>query len=197
MKPRSLPEVSREAGAAKSLVSLLFAAALVFSLSAPLAAQAAIPKDTTLGRDIPVAWDVATGGCACARERAAVTAYRDRILAAPTPEAARELALSQTRLAHGALARARWIMPFSRTIGKTSDKLEEYEARVRDARTQADVAREFSGLVRLADAKPGTIVDTVELKGKTCSYTTTEIVIIVIGFLFAIIPGIIFMFLLC
>jgi len=166
-------------------------------LSLPAAVSAAVPKDATVRRDIPVAWDIATGGCACTKERAAVTAYRDRILVAPTPEAARDLALSQTRLAHKALSRARWIMPFSGSIGKANHKLEAYEARVRDARSQAEVAAEFTGLVRLAEAKPGTVTDAVELKGKTCTYTTGEIVIIIIGFLFAIIPGIIFLFLLC
>ncbi len=166
-------------------------------LAAPGAVSASVPKDTTLGRDIPVAWDLATGGCACTKERAAVSEYRNRILAAPTPEAARELALSQTRLAHKALSRARWIVPFSGSIGKANRKLEDYEVRVRAAQSQQDVAREFSHLVRLASADPGTVVNAVELKGKSCSYTTGEIVIIIIGFLFAIIPGIIFMFLLC
>ncbi len=166
-------------------------------LAAPGAVSASSPKDTTLGRDIPVAWDIATGGCACTKERAAVSAYRDRILAAPTPEAARDLALSQTRLAHKALSRARWIVPFSGSIGKANRKLEDYEARVRSSQSQAEVAGAFSGLVRLAEAEPGTAVDAVELKGQTCSYSTGEIVIIIIGFLFAIIPGIIFMFLLC
>jgi len=177
----------------RGFVPVLFTC--LFLASAPT--FAAVPGEATLGPDLPVAWDIATGGCACTKERAAVSAYRDRILAAPTPEAAREMALSQTRLAHRALSRARWIMPFSGSIGKANRKLEAYEARVRDARSQAEVAAEFAGLVRLAEAKPGTVTDAVELKGKTCVYTTGEIVIIIIGFLFAIIPGIIFLFLLC
>ncbi len=178
---------------AAAIALLLFAGVLV----APAAVSASVPADTTLGRDLPVAWDLATGGCACTKERAAVAEYRDRILAAPTPEAARELALSQTQLAHKALNRARWIVPFSGSVGRARHKLEDYEARVRSAQSQQEVAREFSGLVRLASAEPGTVVNAVELKGKSCSYSTGEIVIIIIGFLFAIIPGIIFMFLLC
>jgi len=175
-------------------IAFLFLAGL---LSLPAAVSAGIPKDATVRPDLPIAWDIATGGCACTKERAAVSEYRDRILAAPTPETARELALSQTRLAHKALSRARWIMPFSGSIGKANRKLEDYEARVRAAQSQEAVAQEFSGLVRLASAQPGTVTDAVELKGKTCVYTTGEIVIIIIGFLFAIIPGIIFLFLLC
>ena len=184
------------------MILRLKAAAITFLLlagllSLPAAVSAGIPKDATVRPDLPVAWDIATGGCACRSERAAVTAYRNRILVAPTPEAARDLALSQTRLARKALSRARWIMPFSGSIGKANGKLEAYEARVRDARSQAEVAAEFAGLVRLAEATPGTVTDAVELKGKACSYTTAEIIIIVIGFLLGIIPGIIFMFLLC
>ena len=175
-------------------IALLLCAGI---LAVPGAVSASVPGDPTVGRDLPVAWDLATGGCACTKERAAVTEYRDRILAAPTPEAARELALAQTRLAHKALSRARWIVPFSGSIGKANRKLEDYEARVRSSRSQAEVAGAFGGLVRLAEAEPGTAVDAVELKGRTCSYSTGEIVIIIIGFLFAIIPGIIFMFLLC
>jgi len=180
------------------LLVLVIALLLLAGIPAgPGAVSAGVPGATTVERDLPVAWDLATGGCACTRERAAVAEYRDRILAAPTPEAARALALAQTRLAHKALSRARWIVPFSGSVGQARHKLEDYEARVRGARTQEAVAREFSDLVRLASAEPGTVVDAVELKGKTCTYSTGEIVIIIIGFLFAIIPGIIFMFLLC
>jgi hypothetical protein len=183
----------------KSKARFLAAAFLILAglSAAPTPVSASVPKDAAPRPDISVAWDLATGGCACAKERATVAAYRDRILAAPTPEAARELALSQTRLAKKALSRARWVLPFSGTIGETRHKLEAYEARVLAAKSQADVAAQFGRLVRLAEAKPGTVVDALELGGTTCSYTTTEIVIILIGFLLAIIPGIIFLFLLC
>jgi len=182
-----------------SKARLITAAFLILAglSAAPSRVSANVPKEAASRPNISVAWDLATGGCACAKERAAIAGYRDRILAAPTPEAARDLALSQTRLARKALSRARWVLPFSGTIGETRHKLEAYEARVLDAKSQAEVAAEFGRLVRLAEAKPGTVVDALEIGGTTCSYTTTEIVIIIIGFLLAIIPGIIFLFLLC
>jgi hypothetical protein len=66
---------------------------------------------------------------------------------------------------------------------------------VRAAENQAEVAHQFGRLVRVASAGDLTIVD-AELKAD-CEYTTGEIVIIVIGFVLAIIPGLIFMALLC
>ena len=164
-------------------------------LSSPASVFAGVSKDTRVGRDIPVAWDIATGGCACEKERAAVIEYRNRILTAPTPEEARTLALSQTRLAHKALSRARWVLPFNSTVREVNRKLDAYEARIRDARTQNEVAAEFGRLVRVASAGDPKIVD-AKVRAD-CNYTTVEVVIIIIGFLLGIIPGIIFMFLLC
>jgi hypothetical protein len=160
----------------------------------PIPVSASVPKNDA-SNSLPVAMDIATHGCACAGHEAAVLAFRDRLAAAPTPEAARALALSQTRLAHKALSRAKWIVPFSATVREANKKLEAYEARIRDARTQADVAAEFGGLVRVASAGDPKIVD-AKMRAN-CDYTTTEIVIIIIGFLLGIIPGIIFLFLLC
>jgi hypothetical protein len=164
-------------------------------LSSPASVFAGVAKDTAVGKEIPVAWDIAKGGCACAGHEATILAFRDRLAAAPTPEAARALALSQTRLAHKALSRAKWILPFSPTVREANKKLEAYEARIRDARTQADVAAEFGGLMRVASAGDPKIVDAkVEAN---CHYTTVEIVIIIIGFMMFIYPGFIFMALLC
>jgi hypothetical protein len=182
--------MNRRIGAAM-IGLLLLTGALVGSPTA----SASVPDQATARPDLPVAWDLATGGCACPKERAELRAFRDRILAAPTPEAARTIVISQTRLAHKALSRARWILPFSGTVRGASRKLEAYEARVREAKSQAEVAREWSTLTRMASADGGAIRD-VKISG-SCSYTTIEIVIIIIGFLLAIIPGILFLFLLC
>ncbi len=57
---------------------------------------------------------------------------------------ARELILSQTRLAARALSTASWVMPFSPAVREARDKIERFEKRVYAANTQADVARDFS-----------------------------------------------------
>ena len=72
-------------------------------------------------------------GCACAADRSELVAYRDRIATAPTADEARDLALSQTRLARAALSRAKWVMPFNSAIGEAREKIEGFEARVRGA----------------------------------------------------------------
>jgi len=144
---------------------------------------------------LSVALDVATGGCESASHEEEILAFRDRLATAPTPEAARALALSQTRLAHQALARARWILPFSATVREAGSNLDAYEARLRQARTQEAVAAEFGGPVRVASG--GDSRNDGAHARVNCDYTTTEIVIIVIGFILGIIPGIIFLFLFC
>jgi len=163
--------------------------------AAPGAAFAAVPEVSTLKSSLPVALDVATGGCACAGHEKDVLAFRDRLAAAPTPEAARALALSQTRLAHRALSRAKWMLPLSGTVRDANRKLEAYEARIGESRTQEEVAAQFGKLARMASAGDPKIID-AKVRSN-CDYTTTDIVIIILGFFFGIIPGIIFLFLLC
>ena len=86
-------------------------------------------------------------------------------------------------------------IPFHPAIGEARAKIEAFEVEVRSAESQAEVAGAFGTLVRLASANDLTVVD-ADIKAD-CEYTTGEIVIIVIGFILAIIPGIIFMAILC
>jgi hypothetical protein len=123
--------------------------------------------------------------CACESERAEMTAFRDRIAGADSPEAAREMALSQTQLGHVAIARAARIFPRNAELQQADRRLSEFEGGIESASTQADVALQFDQLMAGSHASG------------SCSYTTTEVVIIVIGFVLGILPGILFLFLFC
>ena len=140
-------------------------------------------------------FDLDAGACNCAEARTELLVLRDRIAAASGLDESRRLALEQTGLARKALSRAKWVIPFNGALREASGKLDAYEVRVQEAGTPGEVAEAFGDLVRLASADGLTIVD-AEVKAD-CDYTTGEIVIIVIGFLFAIIPGIIFLAILC
>ncbi len=114
-------------------------------------------------------FDLDAGSCGGAAGHAELVAYRDRIASAPSVEEARGLALEQTRLVRKAVSRARWIVPFHPALGEARGKLEDFEARVRAAENQAEVAQDFGRLVRIASASDLTIVD-ADLKAD-CHYT--------------------------
>ena len=142
-------------------------------------------------------FDLDAGDCNCDEERTELMALRDRIADAPSVEASRDLALEQTDLARKALSRAKWVIPFNGALGQASEKLDAYEVRVKGAGSQEEVAAAFGDLVRLASADDLQVTDAGFFDKPGCNYTTGEIVVIVIGFLLAIIPGFIFMAIFC
>lgn len=129
-------------------------------------------------------------GCVCEEERLELARYRELVAAAASVEDARERAAKPSRLARRAIALARWIAPEKSKLEQTRAKLAAYEARVAAAPDAASAAAEFDGLVRVAG------VDVNVGKGG-CSYTSTEIIAIVLGFLLFIIPGIILLIVFC
>ena len=120
-------------------------------------------------------------------------------------EEAREIALGETALAGGALDAALWLAPEDGEVALARERLDAFEASLREAETAAQVAQRFDGIVRFAGAADaaglyGDVeVDQMEVKigDNICHYSTGELVVIVVGFILAIIPGIIFLFLLC
>ncbi len=121
--------------------------------------------------------------CPCESDRVAMRDFRDRIAAAESPEAARELALDQTRLGHKAISRVAKALPNNPELVEADARLTTFEANIGAATTQAEVANQFDQLM----ATP---------TGATnCAYTPTEVLIVVIGFLLGILPGILFLFL--
>jgi hypothetical protein len=131
--------------------------------------------------------------CGCI-DRAEISALQERIAKAPSLEEARTLALAPVELAHDALSRALWLAPRSQSIRAAERRLSAYRAGVHGARSEAEVAREFGQLVRLADSG-GVAFDAHFLSA--CHYSTLEIVAIVIGFVLGILPGIILLLILC
>jgi hypothetical protein len=128
--------------------------------------------------------------CNCA-PTAELTALRDRIAAAPNLATAQEMAVAPVERARSVVAKLSWI---SSSLRDAEKRMADYESNVRTAKAPAAVADHFGSLVRLASS--GAVVsDGVSTSG--CSYSTGEIIAIVLGFLLAIIPGIILLILLC
>jgi len=130
--------------------------------------------------------------CACEIDVAELQRYRDLVAAAASAEDARALATRPSSLARRALGAAGRLAPWSGSLRDAHRKLLDYEGRVAKAQTPAEAAREFEGLVQLA----GNGVSVGGNSGR-CNYTTTEIIAIVLGFIFFIIPGIILLIVFC
>jgi hypothetical protein len=132
----------------------------------------------------PALAGVGDPGCPCEADRAKLQAFRDDIASADTPEHARDMALDKIRIGHKAIHKASRMMPGESGFAEADAKLSAFEGSVAAASTQEEVADQFDQLM----ARP---------TGMSCSYDTVEVVVIVIGFLLGIIPGIIFLFLFC
>ena len=95
------------------------------------------------------------------------------------------MALRQTRLGHEAIRRASRVLPKDAGIADALGRLDAFDAGVAASTSQQEVAGQFDALL-LQNAAGG-----------SCDYTTTEIVVTIIGFVLGIIPGILFLFLFC
>lgn len=123
--------------------------------------------------------------CPTERQSIQLQAFRDRLATAESPAAAHELALSETRLAHRALSRAARALPESDELVAAETWLAAFDAGIEGATSQEEAAVQFDRLMAGEEVGP------------RCVYTNFEIVVIVIGFVLGIIPGIIFLFLFC
>ena len=143
---------------------------------------------------------------AAMRGLAASDALARSIAAAPDVEHARELALAPARSASHALDRADALLPWSEPdLGRARERLASYQRAVNDAPGPAAVADRYERLthphsesmdgVQVADLG-GPAAD-VHVGKVGCDYSTGEIIAIVIGFILAIIPGIILLIVLC
>jgi hypothetical protein len=156
-------------------------------------ASAALPLPSWDGPDARRMLEAAGApSCVCEEEQVELARYRDLVAAAASVEEARERAAKPSRLARRAIALARWISPAPSKLDETRARLAAYEARVATAPDAAAVAAEFEGLVRVAGG-----VDVKVGKGGGCRYDTTEVIAIILGFLFFIIPGIILLIVFC
>ena len=120
---------------------------------------------------------------------------RDKISEVDNLNEARTLALTPTIAAIGALKNARSIMPFSEDLRLAEARLAATHSRIEAANTPQQVANEFSGMMlagldndKAASVKMGKV---------GCSYSTGEVIAIVVGLILGIIPGLILLIVLC
>ncbi|MEQ1508311.1 MAG: hypothetical protein ABMB14_39130, partial [Myxococcota bacterium] len=130
----------------------------------------------------PTAALAAGRACPTDAERARFGAFRDRLAAAGTPDEAKELALNKVKVAHQAIDAAAGIVKDADGIAEADAKLDAFEAQIDAATSQDEVAAAFTSLGATAGS---------------CDYDKVEIVIIVIGFVLGILPGILFLLLFC
>ena len=109
----------------------------------------------------------------------------DRIYAAESIEEARQIATNDTKLAYDVLERARFFAPGNETLQVASLRLDHYHASIAQASTSHEIVASLGSLTTSAD---------VDL---ACDYTTAEVLIILLGLLLGIIPGLILLILLC
>ena len=194
------------------------AAVAVMTPMAVVAPASAMKTDVVSTTEQPLLDQAIGGRCVPSAAKDILRAYRLKIATAATVEEARDLILSQTRLAGKALSTASWVVPFSPSVREARDKIERFERRVYAANTQTEVARDFSEFLGVpAEPDRSKIVDGsgdshmilagVDVNqpavsvgtggGGGCDYTTGEIIIIVLGFILFIIPGIIFLIIFC
>lgn len=117
------------------------------------------------------------------------------IAAAGSLSEAHGLALTPMAVAIDAVRNARSIAPFSDDLGSAEAQLTDMYSRIEAADTPRRVADEFSGmlLAKLDNDKAASVK-----VGKTgCSYSTGEVIAIVVGLILGIIPGLIMLIVLC
>lgn len=117
------------------------------------------------------------------------------ITAAETLGQAREIALAPTDQVIEALKTARHIMPFSDDLRSAETRLGDARSRILVASSQTQIADEFSGMM-LAGLDDNTAVR-ASAGNVGCSYSTGEVIAIVIGLILGIIPGLILLVVLC
>lgn len=122
----------------------------------------------------------------------------DSIRGGATVDEARRLATQPTSLAGDALQRARWLVPGgSEDLERAYRRIRDYEARVGSAATSEQIASEFESMFLTQRAAIGPPVAADVGDGDGCDFSTGEIIAIVLGFIFGILPGIILLILLC
>jgi hypothetical protein len=121
--------------------------------------------------------------CLCESQRARFEAFADKLASQPTLEASQDMALDKIKMARQVVHFGAKQLGNDPAIAEATQKVDALDAQVRAAQSQQEVSIAFSQVAHPTEGG--------------CEYTAGEVVIIVIGFLFAILPGILFLFLLC
>jgi hypothetical protein len=199
----------------------LAAAFAILTISAAVTPAFAMKTDLGPTTKEPLFDQAIRGRCVPSAAKDVLRSYRLKIANAPTVEEARALILSQTGLARKALSTASWLLPFSSSVREAREKIGNLENRVYAANTQSEVAGDFSEFLAVpTDSEDAKVVDQNETPDSSlmvlaaedlnqpavsvsaghsggCDYTTGEVIIIILGFLLFIIPGIIFLVIFC
>jgi hypothetical protein len=122
--------------------------------------------------------------CPTDSDRATLHAFAEKLAHADNVGEAKDMAMKKLRLGHKALDAAEALTPDIQEMADARAKFDAFESTVVAASTTQEVASAFDNLAQQNQAM-------------ACDYTTVELVIIVIGFLFFIIPGIIFLIIFC
>jgi hypothetical protein len=154
----------------------VLASVVAASLLAPGAARARIPPPLVR--------------CGC--DPAALVRFHDEIASAQTLAEAQQRAAPPVELARSALARARRLTLDPAGLAEKERQLRQGELAIAAATTPAAVADAFAIAVTGSPVLAG-----VDIDPPGCSYSTWEIVAIVLGFILGVIPGIILLIILC
>lgn len=122
--------------------------------------------------------------CPTERDLAQLTRFEERLRGADSVEEAQELAHKKVDASKKAIDRAAKIVPGDADLIEHQAQLQELLAGVDGAGSTEEVASQFAVLHG-------------QRMGGGCSYSTGEVIAIVLGFIFGIIPGIILLILLC
>ena len=123
-------------------------------------------------------------GCPCDAERARLEVFAQKLANEPTLDDAQDKALDKLALSRKVVKIADKQLHGDPAIAEATEKLDALDTRIRSAESQQQVSLVFSQLAQ----------DRMKVG---CDYTTAEILIIIVGFLFFLLPGIILMLLLC
>jgi hypothetical protein len=122
------------------------------------------------------------GRCPTDSQRLVFREFQDRLSSADSTEEAQELALSKVRLGHKAVRQASKLVSDQDGIDRAEARLVELEEGILASQTPIEVASQFERL---------------DAQALNCHYDTVEVVVIVIGFVLGILPGILFLVLFC
>lgn len=122
------------------------------------------------------------GRCPTDSERMILREFGDRLSRADSTEEAQEMALSKIRLGQKAVKHASKLVSDQEGIARAETRLVELEQGILASRSPDEVAQQF---------------DRLDAQAVNCHYDTVEVVVIVVGFVLGILPGILFLVLFC
>src|SRR5688572_11567837 len=126
------------------------------------------------------------GFCPTESDREVLHAFSARLAAADDVHEAKDLALKKVRLGHTAIRHAERLSPDAEGLAEAKAEFAAFEATVVAASTPDEVAGAFDALMPQGDPQ-----------AMSCDYSTVELVLVVIGLVLGIIPGLLFLLIFC